>query len=153
MLIVKFLHIATMFTAVALSLGPAVLIRFVARNRNARSIQAVAEGTFSLSRFIGPIFGLGLIFGLITAFVGGFNFLAPWLVLAYVLFAVGIIVGAGGEGPWTAEVARVAAENTEPTAGPALVAVLTSARANFLFWAFALILAALIFDMVVKPFS
>jgi hypothetical protein len=153
MLIVKFLHIATMFTAVALSLGPAVLIRFVARNRNARSIQAVAEGSASLARFIGPIFALGVIFGLVTVFVGGFDFLAPWLIVAYVLFAVGIAVGAGGEGPWTAEVARAAAANAEPTAGPALVGLLTSQRANFLFWAFALILLALIFDMVVKPFS
>jgi hypothetical protein len=151
--IFKFLHIASMFTAVAISFGPAVLLRFSARGGNVRSIQGVAETTVRLARFIGPVFVLGVVFGLITAFLGGFNFLAPWLLIAYVLFVAGVIVGAGGEGPYTARVAAAAAANPGDTPGPELTAVLSSPRAGQLFWLFALLVAAIIFDMVIKPFS
>ena len=151
--IFKFLHIAAMFTAVSLSLGPAVLIRFGGRTGNARRIEALAATTIDIARFIGPVFGLGVIFGLATVWLGGFDFTARWLLIAYALFLIGLAVGAGGEAGWTREVARVAAANTEPTAGPALVAVLRSTRANLLLVAFAGILAALILDMVAKPFS
>jgi hypothetical protein len=151
--IFKFLHIAAMFTAVAISFGPAVLLRAAARGGNVRTVQGVAEATVRIARFIGPVFILGLLFGLATAFLGGFNFLAPWLLIAYVLFVAGIVVGAGGEGPWTTQVATAAATNPGDTPGPELAAILSSPRAAWLFWLFAALVAALIFDMVVKPFS
>jgi hypothetical protein len=130
-----------------------VLLRFSARGGSVRSIQGVADATVRLSKFIGPVFTLGLIFGLITAYLGGFNFLAPWLVIAYVLFVAGVIVGARGEGPYTTRVAVAAAANPGDTPGPELTAVLSSPQASQLFWLFALLVAALIFDMVVKPLS
>lgn len=151
--IFKFLHITSMIGAVALSFGPAVLLRLAARGGKVRSIQGVAETAVGLSRFIGPVFIIGLIFGLTTAFLGGFNFLAPWLLIAYVLFVCGVIVGAGGEGPYTKRVAVAAAADPGETPGPELAALLASPRANQLFWLFTLLIVALVFDMVTKPFS
>ena len=58
-LVLTFLHVATMVLAIAMSLGPAILIRVAGRTRNARSIQGVAEVSVALSRFIGPVFVLG----------------------------------------------------------------------------------------------
>ena len=152
-MIFKFLHIAAMFTAVAISFGPAVLLRFAARGGKVRSIQGVAETAISLSRFIAPVFILGLIFGLTTALLGGFNFLAPWLLIAYVLFVAGTVVGALGEGRFTSEVATAAAANPGDEPGPALTGVLSAPRADLVFWLFTAIVVALIFDMVIKPFT
>jgi uncharacterized membrane protein len=152
-LTLTFLHVATMFVAVAMSLGPAILIRFAGRTRNARSIQGVAEVSVALSRFIGPVFVLGAAFGLGTAFVGGYDLTAPWLLIGYVLFVVGVIAGAVGEGGWSADVAKAAAANPEPEAGPALVGVLTSTRGQVAFLAFGGIVFLIILDMVIKPFS
>jgi len=152
-LFMTFLHVTVMFFAVALSLGSAVLIRVAGRTRRARSIQGVAEIAASFGNYLGPIFVLGGLLGLATAIVSGLNLLTPWLVIAYVLFALGAGTGALGEGKWTAEVARAAAANPEPEAGPALVALLTSTRGNIVFGAFASFVVLLIFDMVLKPFS
>ena len=151
--ILTFLHIATMFVAVALSLGPAILLRLLARGRNPRAIQAFAEPAAGLGGVVGPVFILGGLFGLSVAIVGGYNLLAPWLVIAYVLYVVGTAVGALGEGKWTQDVARAAAASDDSVAGPELVAVLTSSRGTGVFVAFAGIIALLVFDMVVKPFS
>jgi uncharacterized membrane protein len=152
-LVLTFLHVATMFLAVAMSLGPAILIRFAGRTGNARSIQGVAETSVALSRFIGPVFVLGAAFGLATALVGGYDLTAPWLLIGYVLFVVGVIAGAVGEGGWAADVAKAAAANAEPQAGAALVAVLTSTRGQVAFLAFGGIVFLIILDMVIKPFS
>jgi uncharacterized membrane protein len=151
--LLTFLHVATMFLAVALSLGPAILLRAVARGRDARSIQAFAEPIAGLGRYIGPLFILGGALGLSVAIVGGFNLLAPWLIIAYVLYVIGTGVGALGEGKWTQDVAKAAAANPERAAGPELVAVLTSTRGVTVFVTFSGIIALLVFDMVVKPFS
>src|SRR5437762_4217686 len=140
--IFKFLHIAAMFTAVAISFGPALLLRFAARSGNVRTIQGVAESAISLSRFIGPVFSLGLIFGLTTALLGGLNFLAPWLLIAYVLFVAGTLVGVLGEGRFTAQVATAAAANPGDAPGPALVDILTAPRGNQVFWLFTAIIVA-----------
>ena len=67
-------------------------------------------------------------------------------------YVAGTAVGALGDGKWTQDVARAAAANQDPVAGPELVAVLTSAG-EAVFVAFAGILALIVFDMVVKPFS
>lgn len=151
--ILKFLHIAAMFTAVAISFGPAVLLRAAVRTGRTRTILGVADTAVATSRFIGPIFVLGVIFGLTTAALGGFDFTAPWLLIAYVLFVAGVLVGALGEGRHTARVAALATANAGDVPGPELSAALTDPRANLVFWAFTLIIVAIIFDMVTKPFS
>lgn len=148
-----FLHIAVMFLAISLSLGPAVLLRVAARSGNARTIQGTAEATGRIGRVIGPIFGLGGLLGVATAVVTGYDLLAPWLLIAYVLFVVGATVGAVVEAGWTAAVAEAAAANPELIPGPPLVAILTSTRGAVSFWAFSGIVMLLILDMVVKPFS
>lgn len=151
--ILTFLHIATMFGVIAVALGSAVLLRVAARSGNVRSIQGVAEAAVSVARFIAPAFIVGGIFGLATAIVTGYNLLTPWLVIAYVLFAFGAAIGALGEGRWTAQVAAAAAADPGATPGAALAAVLAAPLGNQAMWGFIVVLAALIFDMVVKPFS
>jgi uncharacterized membrane protein len=151
--ILAFLHITTMFLAIAMSLGSAILIRVAGRGGNARTIQGTAETAELVGKAIGPVFLLGGVFGLATAIVGGYNLTAPWLLIAYVAFVIGAAIGALGEGRFTTDVARAAAANTEPTTGPALGALLVSTRASVVLWGFVAAVVVLIFDMVVKPFS
>ena len=40
----------------------------------------------------GPILEIGIIFGLLTAVLGGLNLLAPWLLITYALIAVGVAI-------------------------------------------------------------
>jgi len=83
----KFLHIASMFGAVTLIFGSSVYLDLIGRARDIetyRRLDAIIQRT-DLVAF--GLFLSGLGFGLLAAFTGGFDLLASWLVLAYVVVA------------------------------------------------------------------
>lgn len=151
MRIFVFLHVLTMFFAVAISGGVELFLMRIARTRDARTIRTVFELHQKLVKLVPLSFMLGLAFGVIAIFVNGFNPFAPWLLLAYPLFVAGILTGAYGVGPW-ADGVIAAAASSDP-ASPELEAAVNSPRgrnALVLFWA---VLAAIVFVMVMKPLS
>ena len=87
MLVFKFLHIASMFAAVTLVVGSCVFLDLVGRARDVdtyRRLDAVVQRTDIVAI---ALFLAGLAFGFVTAITGGFDLLASWLVLAYVVVA------------------------------------------------------------------
>lgn len=153
MLILKFLHIGVMFTAVTISLGPELLLRGLGRSGDVRAIRTGYSLAHRIGRAIPPLFFIGLIFGLLTAWVGSFNFLAPWLLIAYVLFILATILGARFSAPHIAHVAELAATSPDEAPSTELATVLANRRPETLFVVEAIIIIAFVFDMVVKPFS
>ena len=99
MRIFVFLHVLGMFTAVATAYGPAFLMHRAAATRHVPTIR----GVFSMAKVTGPLipvfFLSGFAFALIAIFTEGFNPFRPWLLIAYVLFAIGLFTGRGpGQG-------------------------------------------------------
>ena len=144
-----FLHVLTMFVAVALSGGVDILLVRIARTHDVRSIHAAFEARERFGRFIPLLFGVGLVFGLIAIFVEGFNPFAGWLLLAYPLFVAGILVGALGIGRW-AERVRVATASAEAPSAEVL-ALLDAPSVRYAIAAFWLLIATLVFVMIMKP--
>jgi hypothetical protein len=153
MLIFKFLHIAVMFAAVAIALGPELVLRGIGRSRDVRVIRAGYSLAERIGRAIPPLFFTGLIFGLLTAWVGGMNFLAPWLLIAYGLFIVATILGARVTAPHVSHVAALAARSPDEAPSTELATAMAGRRADVLFAVDAIIILAFVFDMVVKPFT
>ena len=89
-----FLHVLTMFVAVALSGGGQIFLLAIANRRNPAAIRDSFAADKQLVRYIRVLFPLGLVFGLIAVFVHRFDPFAPWLLLAYVLFVAGVVTGA-----------------------------------------------------------
>jgi hypothetical protein len=147
-----FLHVLTMFGAVALSGGSEVFLTRIAGTRDAAAIRTAFRAHNHLVRFIPILFLVGLGFGLIAIVVHGFNPFAPWLLLAYPLFVMGILTGALGIGPWADRV-REAAESSGDITTDELEAAIANPRARYAQIAFWLIVAAIVFVMVAKPFS
>jgi hypothetical protein len=150
-LAVLFLHIATMFLAVAVAYGGVVFFLIALRTRNVAGLVMMSRTAKTTARLIPPLFLAGGLFGLITAIVSGANLLAPWLIIAYVLFVVLTIIGALFTGP---EIERLGtAVAAMPDGG--LPTDFDARRQRFylveVFDFFFLFLV--IFDMVVKPFS
>ena len=87
-----FLHVLTMFGAVALSGGIDVLLLRIARTRDVRAIRTAFGVHERFAPLIPAFFGVGLLFGLIAIFVEGFDPFQPWLLLAYPLFVAGVLV-------------------------------------------------------------
>lgn len=152
MLIFKFLHIVSMFLAVGLAVGTELLLHRVANSGDVRAIRT----TFALVKPIGiaiPVmFVIGLIFGLITAATGQLNFLAPWLVLAYVVFGLTFVV-TGIAGGWPAKVAKAAAASSEEAPSVELTVLVHQGFPRFSMYFSLVAVVVLVFLMVVKPFG
>lgn len=137
-----FLHIATMFAAVAIALGPEWLMHRAARSVDVPTIRGVFGMSQPLAKVIPAVFILGLIFGLIAVFTGGFDPFAPWLLLAYVLFIAAMVTGGVVSGPWQTRVYELALKSAVESPSQELAAAFHERRAR-----------AAIFDMVIKPLS
>ena len=153
MLIFKFLHITFMFIAVAVALGPELLLRGISRSGDVRTIRTGYSLADRLGRSIPVLFTVGLVFGLLTAWTQGLDFFAPWLLIAYALFILAMILGARVTAPHVAHVAELAAQSPDDSPSPELAAAIADRRGDMLFALDLVIIIAFIFDMVVKPFS
>jgi hypothetical protein len=149
-IVLKFLHIATMFTAVAATVFPEVILHLVANTRDARAIATAAHVAERIGKVVPALFIGGAIFGLLAAWAGEMNFLAPWLIASYVLFVTAIVVGALFSDPWVGRLKTTAvASGDAPTAE--LEAVIDEPRAKAASAALMVILLVMIGLMVFKP--
>jgi hypothetical protein len=147
-----FLHVLAMFTAVTISYGPQLLLMMAADRNDPVALQGLARSMGRLGQFMGPAFVVGLILGLIAVFVNNFNPLAPWLLIAYVLFAAAMLNGIFGTGRWMASVGQTAAASggvmTDELRG-----LLDQSTIRILLWADIVLVVLIIADMVLKPLS
>lgn len=151
--IFKFLHILAMFSAVGVSTGTEFVLHRVANSGDVRAIK-IAFGAGKLTGMLTPIlFVIGMLFGLLAAWTGSWNFLAPWLIIAYVLFATALVLGVKIVGPWNQKVGKAAAMNQGETPSAELQALLHDKRALQAMYATYALIVLLVFDMIIKPFS
>lgn len=142
-----FLHILTMFTVVVIHSGPQILVLAAARTGQPAAVVGIAGMYARTGRAVPPLGILGLLFGLATALSGGFNLLAPWLLIAYALFGLLVVYGGVKSHPFIVslgESVRDGRPNHQELLGrPLTVIVVVDA----------LIYVAIIGDMVLKPFG
>ena len=111
-----------------------------------------------VSARIGPIIPIlfisGGLFGLLTAIsFGTINLLAPWLVIAYVLFAIAMYIGAVENRKWGLQLGQLLRTAADGPLTPEITAMFTDRRVVALTIVDYAIVVVLIFDMVLKPFS
>ena len=147
MLVWKFLHIASMFFGGAFLFAYEIVFHRAVHRGNREAVASLASQRTLIDNVGVGLIVAGIAFGLLTALTGGFDLTAPWLIIAYVLLALIMVVGAG---PETAYAKRLAAA---AEAGPdEFEAARRDPRRN-LAWLSGLLYGAVILDMVVKPFS
>jgi hypothetical protein len=148
-----FLHIATMFTAVAVTIGPWLLLRRVGRTGDVPAIRRTFAMALPITRFVPPLYVLGAALGVVAIFTNGFDPFQPFLLIAYALFIIATVVGAVVTEPWLKRVAQTAADSPDAAPSPELAAALGDPRMRVIDWFDPLIVLLFIFDMVVKPFG
>jgi len=150
----KALHVLSMFSMVTLFIGAEI---FYAAAILRRDVPALAFIQSTLERWYLGILALagmlaGIVFGLLAAASGGFDFVAGWLVVAYLLVAAFF----GNSALIGARIVRVAkaAVAAEARGAPADEALtdLPANRGVILVLINTVIFAAIIADMVLKPF-
>jgi len=92
MLIFKALHILTMFAAVSVLVGEGTFAALAIWRGDVHALAATRR-LFGRRPVVGAaLFLLGIGFGLVTAATGGFDFLAGWLIAAYVMAGASIAI-------------------------------------------------------------
>jgi hypothetical protein len=149
----KYLHIVSMFFAVALTVSGELVLRRVATTLDARVIHTTVERIKPLGTAASALLLVGVLFGVIAALTGQINPFAPWLLLSYGAFLVAMAVGVLITDPWAERLGRVAAATSAGGSSEELRAVVDDPRAR---WSIALLMAliaTIVFMMVVKPLS
>jgi hypothetical protein len=142
----KFFHVGSMFLATALAIGPAVLLYLVARTGSAETIRRTFAHTTLIFRAGAAFYGLGLLFGFVTAASGSLSLTTPWLVASYLLVVLLIAVNFSYE-RWTHRV-----EGALDDESGSRLAKAKGSRAPVLALAgMTTVTLLLVFVMVVKP--
>lgn len=148
----KYLHIVSMFFAVALAVSTELVLRRVATSGDAEAIRAVVPRVRPLGNAATILFLTGVAFGIVAALTGQMNLLAPWLLLAYVAFVAATLIGIFVTDPWVTRLEKAAA-GTGDAASPSLDEVISDPIPRAGTWALMVLVAVLVFLMVVKPFA
>jgi hypothetical protein len=147
------LHISLMFTAITISYGPALLTELAYRSGSVATLRGVALASAPIGRLIPVFYIVGGLFGLWTAINFGYNLLAPWLLIAYALFASAMVTGIGFNAKFGPRLLQATADVPDGSMTPAISGLFTDPRYRFVTRLDLLVVIAIVFDMVVKPFS
>ncbi len=146
-----FLHVLVMFFAVMAGYGPGLMMVVATRMDNVRALREVTRIGVALAPLTGLAFVTGAVLGVVAIFVHGFDPLAGWLVIAYILFAAAAVIANVFTTPWMKRVLAAADASGDASFSPELGALVNSPRIRAVLLLDALIIVALIADMVLKP--
>lgn len=153
MLIWKTLHVLSMITMVTAFIGAEIFYAAAIWRRDVhalafvhRTVERTGVGFIALGGL-----AAGVVFGLLAAATGGFDFVAPWLIVAYVLVGA-FLVNAFVIGTKVVQAAKEAVEAEEGSRPMDEVAdSLVANRGVILVVINVVIFVTVIVDMVLKP--
>jgi uncharacterized membrane protein len=153
--IFKTLHILSMVAMVTAFIGAEIFYAAAIWRRDVRSLAWVQHTVEKTGVGFVALGGLaaGVIFGLLAAATGGIDFFTGWMIAAYVLVGL-FLVNSALLGVRVVHVAKAAVEAVDGKGSVDDVAAgMAPNRGVVLVAINVVIFAALIVDMVVKPFS
>jgi len=152
MLTWKALHVLSMVTMITTFIGAEIFYAAAIWRRDAHAlafVQRTVEQTGAGILGLGALF-LGVLFGIATAATGGFDYIAPWLLIAYIL-VVAFLVNSFSIGRAVVQVGKEALEVVAGTRAAEDVTELPANRGVILVGINVIIFATIVADMVLKP--
>jgi hypothetical protein len=141
-----------MFTSVTLLFAYDIVLHRSAARGDVATVRAVGKLKPLVENSGVVMFLLGVAFGIITALVGPFELTQGWLITAYVLVALILVLGGGPESAWLKQLIQAADQDGGDGQSAEFVARVHDPRRH-LSWVSAALYAAVIYVMVYKPFS
>jgi hypothetical protein len=149
----KFAHIAAMFAAVSIFVGQGMLEGAVARSGDVRALRRVLSAEDRFAPIGGGLFILGIVFGIVAALVGEFDLTQAWLIIGYVLSAVILLNAFLYHIPTANRLKALAAASPDEAPSAELKTAIDAPINVIMNMVDGVVWLALIFVMVVKPFS
>lgn len=134
-----------MFLAASIAVGSDLLLYRIAMAREVSAIRVAFRAAWKYTTIAQLLFVVGMIFGLIGAFLDQFNLFALWLIIAYGLLAAIIILRGAITAPWQQRVLQAANNSAD------LDELLANPNIRRAIWAYIVLLAIILYAMVLKP--
>ena len=147
--VLMFLHVGSMFLATALAVGPSTMLFLTARSGERGAIKRIFGFATPVFRLGALAYGLGVLFGVLTALSGSIDLTAPWLLTSYVLIILLIATNLVFE-RWTRHV-EAAVAGDEGESQMSLEDVVRARVGAASLAGMIVITLAIVFVMVVKP--
>jgi uncharacterized membrane protein len=144
--LIKWLHVLAAITALGANLTYGVWLSLASRDQSSLAF-ALRGIRFLDNRIANPAYGLLLVTGLLTVYVGGLPLSTPWILVALVLYVITVLVGILGFSPALRRQITFAESH-----GPSSPEYQQAARQGLQFGILTIALVvAIVFLMVVKP--
>ncbi len=141
-----------MFTSVTLLFAYDIVLHRSAAREDVATVRAVGKLKPLVENSGVAMFLVGIVFGIVAALVGPFDLTQGWLITAYVLVALILVIGGGPESAWLKQLIESAERDSGDGGSPEFAARVRDPRRH-LSWVSAFLYAAVIYVMVYKPFS
>jgi hypothetical protein len=151
--ILLLLHITFFIAAIIVSYGPLLLLRLAYATGEVANLRGLTVVHSRLGPLTFVIYVLGGSFGGLTALAVGFDLLAPWLVIAYVAFAIAVLLGVTENRTWPLRLAEAVQRTPDGPLTPEIRALFLNRTTLAVLAIDVVWLPVMIFDMVIKPFS
>ena len=148
-MLLKFLHVAAVIAVFSIQIASDLYFQRVTRSGSTEAVAKLGAAIRQRGVVEALIFEIAVVLGLLTAIVGGFNLLAPWLLMSYAIIVVVVIFAVTyAARPFSAILEAAEAGDADA------MAVSASARARKVALAVPIVLyGLLVFLMVTKPFA
>ena len=150
-MVLKFLHIALIFSGIVLIYGTEILLHRIGASGDTGAIRTA----FRIARPIamaGPaVFWTGIAFGVAAAIVNGYDLLAPWLLASYGLVAALLLAGVTITVPWMGRVTSLSAAAPDGPISGELSSALHDRSVTLVLYASIVVDFAIVALMVFKP--
>jgi uncharacterized membrane protein len=148
----KFLHIAAMFGAVSIFVGQGLLSTAIANTGDVRAMRRTLAVEARFAPAGGVLFILGIVFGFITAQTADLDLTQTWLLIAYGLAALILVIGVAYHGPRDRKLRALVEASPEDGPSDALRAFAEAPSDRVVRAIDLLLWLGIIYVMVAKPF-
>jgi uncharacterized membrane protein len=147
--LVKFLHVAAVIAVFSIQIASDLYFQRVTRSGSTEAVAKLGAAIRQRGIVEALIFEIAVVLGLLTAIFGGFNLLAPWLLMSYGIIVIVVVFAVTyAARPFTTILDAAEAGDADAMAQAA------SAPARRLALAVPIVLyGLLVFLMVTKPFA
>lgn len=150
-MLLKFLHIALIFSGIALIYGTEIVLHRIGKTDDTRAVRTAFATARPVAMIAPVMFWLGVGAGLAAAIVNGHDLLAPWLLASYFLVGALFAAGMAITVPWMNRVGALSAAAADGPTPPELRELLHSPTATRLLYASIAVDVAILALMVFKP--
>ncbi len=145
----KFLHVAAVIAVFSIQIASDLYFQRVTRSGSTEAVAKLGAAIRQRGVVEALIFEIAVVLGLLTAIFGGFNLLAPWLLMSYAIIVIVVVFAV----TYAARPFSAILEAAEAGDAGAMAQAASAPARRFALAVPIVLYGLLVFLMVTKPFA